>query len=69
MNKTDDKFYQDVKTMGRSLPEMIDAKAFLEERLGGNMNIATLTPFFWNETMVDYAKHYHKNKLGEGREI
>ena len=59
------KYYEDIKKTGSSLTEIDDAKDFLEERLGGNMNIATLTPFFWYETMVAYAKYCHKSKLEE----
>ena len=66
MNKYQlEKLYQDSEMTGSSLPEISDAKDFLEKRLGGNMNIATLTPFFWYETMVAYAKYCHKSKLEE----
>jgi hypothetical protein len=35
----------------------MNAEQFLNESLGGNMNISTLKPLSWHETMEGYARH------------
>ena len=35
----------------------MNAEQFLNEALGGNMNISTLKPLAWHEIMESYAQH------------
>ena len=35
----------------------MNAEQFLNEALGGNMNISTLKPLAWHEIMEQYARH------------
>ena len=35
----------------------MNAEQFLNEALGGNMNISTLKPLAWHEIMASYAQH------------
>jgi len=41
----------------------MNAEQYLNEALGGNMNISTLKPLAWHEIMEGYARH----KLAEAQ--
>lgn len=40
----------------------MNAEQFLNEALGGNMNISTLKPLAWHEIMESYAQHKIKEE-------
>ena len=44
------------------MERLVTAEEFLDEALGGNMNISALKPLAWHEIMTAYAKHYHEAK-------
>lgn len=41
----------------------MNAEQFLNESLGGNMNISTLKPLAWHEIMDAYAQHKIKESV------